>query len=173
MSTLLPPKNVSALKSSLLFNQEQGYQVINFGSQQSFDLNAQSSIWPYDPLPLSGLNSLMRNLAFWSLPWKWVGLKAFNLTRHWWLPFLPTENDLRFNVALKTANLRPNSFFVDVKHDFCADFNNYTPQNVIFGKFYETPEQAIEEGYFEYGNFDTCYFEIRNNLISKKKTKTG
>jgi len=32
---------------------------------------------------------------------------------------------------------------------------------------------SVEEGYFEYGNFETCYFEFEIKLFRKKKTKMG
>jgi len=30
----------------------------------------------------------------------------------------------------------------------------------------------VEEGYFEFGNFETCYFEFKIELFWRKKTKT-
>ncbi len=52
MLTLLPYKNMSALKSSLLVNRERlgtSFLVNKFSSQQNFDLNVQITIWPSDP----------------------------------------------------------------------------------------------------------------------------
>jgi len=34
-------------------------------------------------------------------------------------------------------------------------------------------EYLIEEGYFEYGNFEACYFEFEIKLFQKKKLKRG
>jgi len=35
------------------------------------------------------------------------------------------------------------------------------------------PSKRVEEGYFEYGNFETCYFKFKIKLFQKKKNKNG